>query len=233
MSLPSPPSSTFDIPSDLLPKVFTYVKAYMSNYDGSHDFAHILRVLGLARTLRAQDPSKYDLTTTTLAALLHDVGDRKYLLPGQDSATAVQSLLLSLGAPAALAEKIQTIVSAVSYTSEIKDPAKVAHVIALYPELEVVQDADRLDAIGAVGIGRVFTYGGAHGGDTRGRSMVESVEHFVVKLERLEGMMKTEKGREMARVRTERLVAFRREWEDELKEAEGGLVGLEGLVGGD
>jgi uncharacterized protein len=227
MRPPSDPPADLpiDLPADLLPKVFTYVKAYMAHYDGSHDYAHILRVLGLAHTLRAQDPARYDHTTITFAALLHDVGDKKYLLPDQDSATLVRDVLVSLGAPAPLAAKIQTIVSAVSYSAEIKDPARVRDVIARFPELEVVQDADRLDAIGVVGIGRTFTFGGARGA----RGMDGTLEHFVEKLERLEGMMKTGLGRRMARARTERLVAFRRMWEEEMGEAEGGLEGLEGV----
>lgn len=230
----STPPLADGIPPDLLPRVFAYVKDYMSHYDGSHDFNHILRVLGLAHTLRAQDPSRYDATTTTLAALLHDVGDKKYLLPGQDSATAVLDLLLSFGASQALSDKIQAIVSAVSYSSEIKTPLVVQHVIAQYPELEIVQDADRLDAIGAVGIGRTFTFGGAHGGKgMRGQGMGETIGHFVEKLEGLEGMMKTAEGRRMARGRTERLRAFRGMWEEELAEAGVGLEGLGELVGRD
>lgn len=202
----------------------------MSHYDGSHDYAHIERVLGLARSI-AGSPAKagpsYNPTVVTLAALLHDVGDKKYLKPGQDSTTLVQHVLLDLGASAALAEKIQTIVTAVSYSGEMKDPARVRAVIEQFPELAVVQDADRLDAIGAVGIGRTFTFGGAMGGaaagKARGRGMEETIEHFTDKLEKLEGLMKTQAGREMARVRTERLRLFREWWDDEQLVAGDGL----------
>lgn len=214
------------LPSDLIVHVTAYVKSYMAPYDGSHDFAHILRVLGLSQTLRGQNPARYDRVATILAALLHDVGDRKYLLPHQDGATLVRDVLLSFGATAAFSEKVQAIASAVSYSSEVKDPQVVRDVIARFPELEVVQDADRLDAIGAVGIGRVFTFGGA-----KGRGMESSLDHFEEKLVKVAGTMKTELGRKMASERTERLLGFRKMWEEEVSEAEGGLECLKGVLG--
>lgn len=67
-----------------------------------------------------------------------------------------------------------------------------------------MQDADRLDALGAVGIARAFSYGGA-----RGRDLSETVAHFEEKLLRLEGMMKTGEGRRLARARGERVAVFR------------------------
>lgn len=212
-------------PSGLISKVHDYVKEYMSKYDASHDIHHIHRVLGLAHTLAAAEPGKYDLTLITLGALLHDVGDKKYLKPGEDSTTLIRDLLLSFGADDQLASKVQTICLAVSYTSEVKNPQHVQDVLKQYPELAIVQDADRLDAIGAVGIARCFTFGGAKGA----RSMDDSVDHFVDKLEKLEGMMKTEEGRKMARVRTERIKTLRGWWEEETREAKHGLDGIDGL----
>ncbi len=213
-----------DQSAELIEKVSEYVKQYMSHYDGSHDYNHILRVLGLARLIAASSPSKYDPLTVTLAALLHDVGDKKYLKPGQDSGTLVQKVLVDFGVEDQFAQKLQIIVTAVSFSSEIKNPERVREVIALYPELAVVQDADRLDALGAFGIGRTFTYGGAAGSaGARGRGMGETIEHFTEKLERLEGMMKTEVGRQMARERTQRLKLFREWWAEELQTAEKGL----------
>jgi uncharacterized protein len=206
----------------LVGKATAYVQQYMSHYDGSHDYAHIKRVLALAWQIASSSPgTTYDPLTITLSALLHDVGDKKYLKPGEDSTTLVQNVLLSFDAPEELARKVQTIASAVSYSSEIKDPGRVRDLVVEYPELAVVQDADRLDALGAVGIGRAFTYGGAAGGKGRGRGMGETIEHFTEKLERLEGMMKTEVGRGMARERTERLRVFRGWWEEEQGWADG------------
>lgn len=214
----------------LIPKVSTFVEKYMSKYDGSHDFNHIRRVVGLAHTIyneitkgKPQDvlfdveAGDLDLHVITLAALLHDVGDKKYLEPGQDSSTLVLATLLSFGAPEDLAVKVQRIVLGVSYSSEIKDPAAVTALIQKYPELAVVQDADRLDAIGAVGIGRTFTFGGAKGA----RDMGETIQHFEDKLEKLESMMKTRPGKRMARERTDRLNVFKSWWVEEQREAEG------------
>lgn len=144
--------------------------------------------------------------------LTHDLNDHKYLQPGEDATSVISNLLTSHGCPAPLAEKVQTIATHVSYSNELRDPAAVTSVLALHPELGIVQDADRLDAIGAIGISRTFVFTGAK---RPGAGMEESIIHFGEKLERLEGMMKTASGRKMATVRTERLRVFRGWWEDE------------------
>ncbi len=149
----------------------TYVEQYMNKFDGSHDFNHIKRVVGLAyeiysKTLAvalkdpiSQSQPQPDLTIVTLCALLHDVGDRKYLKENEDANTLVLNLLLDFGATRELAEKVQTICTAVSYSNEVKDEAYVRDLVKRWPELGIVQDADRLDSLGAVGLGRIFTYG--------------------------------------------------------------------------
>ncbi|WYZ41636.1 hypothetical protein EsH8_V_000531 [Colletotrichum jinshuiense] len=198
---------------ELVAKVTKYVEAYMAKYDASHDFNHIKRVVSLAHRIHARSPSNpaLDKHTITLSALLHDVGDRKYLQPGEDASTLISTVLQTLGADSQLAARVQTICLGVSYSSEIKDPARVRALVAEHPELAVVQDADRLDAIGAVGIGRCFTFGGAKGS----RSMDDSILHFEEKLVKLEGMMKTDAGREMAQERTKRILTFMEWWQDE------------------
>ncbi|APA11623.1 hypothetical protein SS1G_05077 [Sclerotinia sclerotiorum 1980 UF-70] len=207
----------------LIVQVTAFVEKYMSAYDGSHDFNHIRRVVGLAHRIYKEldgegvNGSELDLQVVTLAALLHDVGDKKYLLPGQDQNTLVLSTLLGFGAEEKLAIKVQRIVLGVSYSSEIKDLALVRGLIEKYPELAVVQDADRLDAVGAIGIGRTFTFGGAKGA----RNMGETIQHFEDKLEKLGGMMKTAPGKRMAKERTQRLIMFKNWWEEEQKDAEG------------
>lgn len=90
-----------------------------------------------------------------------------------------------------------------------------------------MQDADRLDALGAVGIGRAFAYGGA-----KGRGMRETMGHFEEKLGRLEGMMKTGEGRRMARERSERVAVFRGWWGEEMESVGLGLGLGVGVLGG-
>lgn len=214
-------------PAELITSIEAYVKEYMSHYDASHDWNHIRRVLHLARQILASEeaasPSSpaYNHTLVILGSLLHDVGDKKYLEPGQDATTLVRDVLLARGADAQLAAQVQELALHVSFSSEIKDPARVRSVIERMPELAIVQDADRLDAIGAVGIGRCFAFTGAKGrkGDAsgKGEGLDGSIEHFKEKLELLHGMMKTETGRKMAVERTERLKVFREWWEDEVE----------------
>lgn len=204
-------ASTPPAGDELVAKATDYVRAYMARYDGSHDFSHIERVVALAHHIHDRTPAPAaSRQLVTLAALLHDVGDGKYLRPGEDGARLVRDVLLALGAAPALAEQVQAICLGVSYSAEARDPARVRALVARHPELAVVQDADRLDALGAVGIGRAFAFGGA-----RGRDLASTVDHFADKLVRLEGMMKTDEGRRLARVRTERIEAMQRWWRDE------------------
>ena len=203
----------------LINQVTGYVQEYMNNFDPSHDYTHIPRVLKFAKIIEAREKSSgstihYNSDVITLASLLHDVGDHKYLSVGEDGETMVESLLLRLKADAALASEVQAIVNHVSYSKEVKDPAKVQAFLPKHPELAIVQDADRLDAIGALGIARFFVYHGQKG-DTLDAAMT----FFPERLENLKEMMKTRTGREMAAVRTRRVKDFRSWFE---KEAEFG-----------
>lgn len=201
----------------LFKAINTYVHAYMSQYDNSHDYQHILRVVSNAHRI-LQDESKtkphisYDTTSLFLAALLHDVGDHKYAKPGDDTENQVRNTLLDHNADKNLATKVQIIAKHVSYTNEVRNPQSVMDVLNQYPELAVVQDADRLDAIGAIGIGRCLSFGAAKFPD---QPMGRAINHFEEKLYKLESMMKTESGMKIARRRTDVLREFAKEWKEE------------------
>lgn len=188
-----------------------HAKVFMSQQDDSHDWSHIQRVLALARVLEADMPAG-DEHVVTLCCLLHDIGDHKYVQHGQDGETMVERLLLSFGAERALATKIQLIVNNVSYSKEKRDSSEVLRVAALHPELAIVQDADRLDSLGAVGIGRTFTYNATRSAE----GMQSAIDHLHDKLVNVHLTMKTRLGRQMAEKRTQRLLLFAKWWSDEL-----------------
>ncbi|KAF1979200.1 hypothetical protein BU23DRAFT_563420 [Bimuria novae-zelandiae CBS 107.79] len=215
-SIPVPVVPIREDHKELFKSLNNFVHGYMSTptHDNSHDYHHILRVLSNANRIYAGElkanPS-YDTSTIFLAALLHDVGDHKYTKPGEDVANQISTVLLERGASSELAHKIQAIVKHVGYTNEVKDPQSVVHALKQYPELAIVQDADRLDAIGAVGVGRCFAFGGAKGG----RPLAGAIEHFEEKLVKLPAMMKTETGRQLAAGRKRILEEFAREFNEE------------------
>lgn len=201
----------------LIESSLAFVQEYMQQYDSSHDMSHIHRVCNMARTILDTEQTKndspvYNGDRVILAGLLHDIGDRKYVKPGENGTRLVHDFLVAQGAGAVLAETIQDIVNNVSYSSEMKNPHNVIAAILRHPELAIVQDADRLDALGAVGIGRCFTYNATV---SRQGSMHNAYQHFEDKLIRLEGMMKTKTGKTMAAERTHRIRLFREWWQQE------------------
>lgn len=218
----------------------TYVQEYMSTFDASHDYNHVTRVLALAKLILKDENSSLPRASTAprgdrndweplpslglsepivvLGALLHDINDSKYINQSERP-VPIADLLKRWGADNQLAYRVERLCEGVSYSTEMRDPRLVKKLIQEIPELGVVQDADRLDAIGAVGIGRCFTFGAS-----RGRGLTDSVRHFEEKLLQLERMMKTRTGREMARARTERIREFMRWWDDETLVVAGGMA---------
>lgn len=142
-------------------------------FDASHDFSHIKRVQKLAQHLchahqKVYPDTSLDTQSHTLAGLLHDVSDHKYALQSsavgknEDIEQAIaESILLAAGADPCLASVVQVLVSHVSCSYKLAHPEAVTALVQRHPELAMVQGAGCLDAIGVVGIGRAFTFGGA------------------------------------------------------------------------
>ena len=141
------------------------------------------------------------MTVVSLAALLHDVDDHK-LFDHENNENA-REFLSNSGVPN---EKIEEICSVINSVSFSKNRGKKPETL----EGKIVQDADRLDAMGAIGIARTFAFGGEHG-----RSIEESVMHFHEKLLLLKDEMNTEAGKEMAEQRHAFLVDFLEEYQQE------------------
>ena len=178
-----------------------YVQAFFRRDASGHDAQHTLRVYRTA--LRLAEAERADRDIVALAALLHDVDDRKI---SPDTHADCGNAVAFLRSQQVSEERIARIVEVIRGVSFSENAGRIPGTI----EGRVVQDADRLDAIGAIGIARTFAYGGAHG-----RNLEASIQHFHDKLLRLAGMMATDGGRRMAAERHAWMEGFLREYREE------------------
>ncbi len=127
------------------------------NKEGTgHDWWHIERVRNNARLICKSE--KADWFVVDLAVLLHDVGDWKVINKDKDDYSIAENFLKNQKVPDETVERIMFIIKNMSFSKSLNNKKEKATI-----EFYVVQDADRLDAIGAIAIARVFTYGGAKG----------------------------------------------------------------------
>lgn len=194
-----------------------YVVSLLGKDSSGHDHHHVFRVLKLAETI-AEEESKnipMDMEVVRLMALLHDVDDRKISPHTAENLDNARAFLLENRIPAQKADKILEGIRNLSYKG-------TGSTVPSSAEGKCVQDADRLDALGAVGIARTFAFGGSRGRpiydptDPEGNTG-HSIAHFYEKLLRLKGLMNTDAGKRMAEHRhafvVQFLDEFYKEWE--------------------
>lgn len=179
------------------------VKSRLAAEGSGHDFSHVARVVSNAeKILRAHPEAQREVVIA--AALLHDVADHKLVAPEQQAQTLemMRRWLEEAGATAEQADTVLHICTNLSFsTRETNLPLPIEGLI--------VQDADRLDAIGAIGVARAFTFGGARGREIyREGSKTDTISHFYEKLLSVKDLMNTRQGRRMARQRHKFLEAF-------------------------
>ena len=193
--------------ADVVRVVEEVVKGVMSP-DPVHGYPHVIRVRDLALRIGRAYAGRVDAEVLELAALLHDVSRGSFsdgLLGGDHalaSARVAEALLKALGYPEPKAEAVAHAILTHSYSS-----GRVPETL----EARILSDADKLDALGAIGVARVFMYSGA-----LGRGLRESVEHFRKKILRLPELMWTPEGREEALRRVEFVRSFLKELEAEV-----------------
>ena len=185
----------------ILQKTADWVNTAMAENDPAHDPEHVLRVVRLTGQLCQKMPQA-DPFRAELLAWLHDMNDDK--LTSNRGLEAVAVCLQTVGAAE---EDIAFVLQGIPYISYRKHP-KLSEDLPL--EIRIVQDADRIDAMGAMGIARTFAYGGA-----KGRSLEESLQHFDEKLLLLYDLLSTDAARELARPRHEFLVNFYQQFKAE------------------
>lgn len=206
-----------------------FVKRLMIKNDPSHDFAHVERVWKNAVHLARKEPAKLDMLVVHLAALFHDAVDFKYDFDKTKSLEQIARERLAEFFDAEQVtpeqrERVLKIVLNLSWRKELEDTQGT---IEYFDEMRVVQDADRLDAIGAVGVARCFAFSGAkmrpfyladrppianmtHEQYNRQTVLNEStaVNHFYEKLLLIKEKMKTEEGKRLAEQRHTYMLTF-------------------------
>jgi len=212
----------------IIGETVTFTKEMLLHAEGGHDWWHIYRVWQSAKEI-ARKEGGVDMMIVELGALLHDIADFKFHDGDEEvGPQTARAHLLSLGVDTITVEQVENIVHHVSFKGSLEGQQWMS------PELAVVQDADRLDALGAIGIARTFNYGGH-----KGRAMYDpaikpnlamskaeyknsnapTINHFYEKLLLLKDRMNTATGRAIAKERhvfmEQYLEQFYAEWEGE------------------
>lgn len=209
----------------IIEETISFVKETLKGAEGGHDWFHIQRVFN--NTLLIAKDEKVDVLVVSLAALLHDIADAKFNDGDETVGPKMATDFLSaLEVEKQVIEHVVKIIENISFKSSLDSKKGFSS-----QELKVVQDADRLDAIGAIGIARAFNYGGYKNRELYNpdiapnlkmtkeeykKSKAPSLNHFYEKLLLLKDKMNTNSGKKLAEKRhqfmLEYLEQFFKEW---------------------
>lgn len=213
--------------NSLINYTIDYVKKELAGAEAGHDWWHIERVWKNARKIAATE--SVNMLIVELGALLHDIADAKFHDGDENMGPAkARNFLTSVGTDETIINEVEMIIRHISFKGGNFDKTYTSK------ELDVVQDADRLDALGAIGIARAFQYGGfknreiynpgipadlAMDKEAYKKSTAPTINHFYEKLLLLKDRMNTNTGKQMAADRhsfmEQYLEQFYREWEGE------------------
>ena len=215
--------------SKLIEDTIAFVKDELKNAEGGHDWFHIERVYRNALNIAKHE--SVDLEVVQLGALLHDIADSKFHNGNEAiGPKKAREFLFKENVSSEVIEHVVNIIANMSFSKSLDKSD-----LFTSPELEVVQDADRLDAIGAIGIARCFNYGGfkeraIYNPEIKPNlnmskaeyknSTAPTINHFYEKLLLLKDKMNTKTGRRIASERhnfmLHYLEQFYKEWEGEV-----------------
>ncbi len=219
-------------PQEQIHKTMAFVKDQLVDAEGGHDWFHIERVYKNALLIAKTE--SVDLFIVSLGALLHDIADSKFHDGDETIGPKIaREFLFNLNVDSTVIEHVVQIIENISFKSSLakdEDGNQVQKFKS--PELDVIQDADRLDAIGAIGIARCFNYGGfknrqLHNPDIKPNlnmtkevykaSSSPTINHFYEKLLLLKDRMNTKTGKRIAADRHQYMLGFLdqfyKEWE--------------------
>ena len=198
----------------ILAEAVAFAREVLTGESSGHDWWHIARVRALAHTIAMAEQA--DTFVCELAALLHDIADPKIAGDWESGLARVRGWLVAHDVSAAEREHVLDIIASISFAGGSKPTPTTL-------EGRVVQDADRLDALGAIGIARAFAYGGAHGrilydpatapretmtAEEYRSQLTPTINHFYEKLLLLKDRMNTDYARRLAEQRHRVMEAF-------------------------
>lgn len=210
---------------DPIQKTITFVKQTLKNAEAGHDWFHIERVFKTALNINQEE--KGNELVIALAALLHDIADPKFNNGDENlGPNLAQSFLQSIAVEEEVVQHVKMIIQHMSFKNSFDDNSFTSK------EMQIVQDADRLDAIGAIGIARAFTYGGFKNRvlydpsikpeehlskESYKNTTAPTINHFYEKLLLLKEKMNTAAGKKIAAKRHQFMLdyldQFYSEWE--------------------
>lgn len=210
----------------IVEKTKNYVKDKLSGEGSGHDYWHTLRVYNNSIDI-AKTEEDVNIFIVELAALLHDIADHKFGYTDEDRTNIITRFLVESNVEQYVIDQVVYIVNNMSFKNVTNK-----HMMQSI-EGKIVQDADRLDAIGAIGIARTFTYGGfrkremynpdLHNGKVEEEEEYNSqdtITHFYEKLLLLKDKMNTETAKKKAEIRHESMKEFLnmffKEWNGEI-----------------
>ncbi|MEN8125565.1 MAG: HD domain-containing protein [Bacteroidota bacterium] len=214
---------------EIINQTVQFVKSTLQNAEGGHDWFHIERVWKNTKLIAKNED--VDLFIVELGALLHDIADAKFH-DGDESIgpKKAKQFLESIQVDESIIQHIEKIIINISFKNSLDSKAKKF----TSKELDVIQDADRLDAIGAIGIARAFNYGGFknrvifnpniksklnQNKESYKKSTAPTINHFYEKLLLLKDKMNTKTGKQIAIKRhtfmEQYLEQFYKEWNGE------------------
>ncbi len=217
-------------PDQIIEKTKIFVKKTLTGAEGGHDWFHVQRVFKNSLLIAKEEDA--NLLIVSLGALLHDIADAKFHNGDETIGPLVaKNFLNSLEIDEKISSHVVEIIENISFKSSLKEGSQSTQFTSL--ELQIVQDADRLDAIGAIGIARAFNYGGfknreLYNPDIKPNlkmtkeeytsSKAPTLNHFYEKLLLLRNTMNTKTGSQLAEERHQfmqlYLDQFYKEWGD-------------------
>jgi len=220
-------TNTFAGMQNLIQQTINFVKLTLANAEAGHDWFHIERVYKTALTINAIENG--DELVVSFAALLHDIADPKFNNGDEEiGPNKAEAFLKSIHVDRIITNHVKLIIQNMSFKNSFESGSFTSK------EMQIVQDADRLDAIGAIGIARAFTYGGFknrvlydpaippvhnHSKESYKNTTAPTLNHFYEKLLLLKDMMNTETGKVIALERHQFMLSyldqFYGEWEGE------------------